>query len=183
MSHALDKELTDQRILFCHKYIELKFNGRHAAIEAGYSEEAADSIACRLLSIAKVKNYICKLIKEKLYAIDEMTLEWVQDINNIQRADIKDFFEWDNNGLRLKASDKLKDNESYAISQIEESTTKDGIRTIKLKLEPKIKALELKGKFLSLFGDNDNQEKEQPEMTAEERKERIAFLLKKREEK
>lgn len=183
MGHRAGDGLTDQRILFCHNYIKYKFNGTQAAIKSGYTKRSASQTAAELLTIGKVKEYIEKLIREQLSEIDKMTLEWLQDVSKIQDADIRNIIQWGKAGkLKIKASKDLETDQAYAISEISEIINAKGERTLKVKLESKTKALELKGKYLSLLGDNNVPVKSQKDTeTIEEKKERLAYLLKKNE--
>lgn len=180
MGHAAGEGLTDQRILFCHNYLKYKFDGTKAAIKSGYSEKTARVIAYELLTIPTINDYIKKLIKEQLSAIDEMTLEWVQDVSAIQRANIKDVVKWTKRGVIVKASADLSELEAYPIAEISEHMV-GGKKCYKIKLESKTKALELKAKYLGLMNDTvPAKPSKKDQESIEDKRERLAYLLKKR---
>ena len=181
MGRINDNGLTDQRIRFCHEYLANQFNGAQAALKAGYAKGSEYAMASVLLAIPKVKEYIAKLIKEKLSQVDQMTLEWMQDVTAIQRADITNIVNWENGKVKIKNSDELSPDESYAISEISEHMV-GGERVVRVKLESKTKALELKGRALNLFMEASIPKKKKEELTKDEKLERLAFLLNKRKD-
>lgn len=183
MGHKSGEGLTDQRILFCHNYLKHKFNGTKAAIKSGYSKKSARQMGTELLTIPSIRKYINGLIKEQLSAIDEMTLEWLQDVTAIQRADIRDVVEWTKHGMVIKASADLSELESYPISEISEVMVGTE-RCFRVKFESKTKALEMKAKYLSLYEEGSTPKRSKKDkVSAEEKRERLAFLLNKSKEK
>ncbi len=66
--------LTPQQKLFCDKYVANKFNGKQAAISAGYSKNGAEVNASKLLTYNKVKDYIAK-ITQKHYDLAKSNLK------------------------------------------------------------------------------------------------------------
>lgn len=57
-------ELNDRQRAFCEEYVK-DFNGKQAAIRAGYSESTAESMAWRLIKMPKVSLYIDQLKRER----------------------------------------------------------------------------------------------------------------------
>lgn len=174
--------MTNKQKLFANWYVALKFNSTQAAIQAGYSERTAASQASRLLKNVNVQKLIHQKIKKALSETDRLTFEWLSDVERIQKAHLRDIMTWDKNGIRLKDSEELNDDSSYAISEIRETTSKDG-RTMTVKMESKTKALELKAKYLGIANDEPptaDDESEPGEKSAEQKREELAYLLRKR---
>ena len=67
---VLASGLTAKVELFCREYIANKFNGKKAAIAAGYSEKTAEQQASRLLSNVKVTDFIHKLTVPRLAKLE-----------------------------------------------------------------------------------------------------------------
>lgn len=170
--------------LFVDHYLATKFNATQAAIKAGYSERTAYSQGQRLLKKVEIKEMIQAKIKALLSETDKMTLEWLKDVDRIQKSDLRTVATWDEHGLTLKASGELTDDQAYPISQIKETVSPSGSVTTTIKLESKTKALDLKGRYLAILNDAPPESQTKAErMSAQERKERIAFLNSKRIEK
>ncbi len=64
--------MRQQHVMFCHKYIELNFNGEQAAVASGYSPRSARQIASRLLTRDDVKAYLAQLLEELTMDADEV---------------------------------------------------------------------------------------------------------------
>jgi len=113
-------EITKKQKSFADEYLK-DYNGKQAAIRAGYSEKSAENQASRMLSYAKVAEYLGKrqIEKEKKIGI---TIEAIID-------ELKEV------GFGIVDGDKLKMND-------------------------KIKALELLGKHLGMFSESKDKETE-----------------------
>ncbi|MBR5782882.1 MAG: terminase small subunit [Clostridia bacterium] len=61
--------LTKMEKVFCQLYIERNYNGTRAAVEAGYSENNAASIASHMLKKPKIIAEIARLEKEICQAV------------------------------------------------------------------------------------------------------------------
>lgn len=72
---TIQGELTDKQRLFCDEYL-IDLNAKQAAIRAGYSAKTAEVQASRLLSYAKVQEYINGK-QTKLADKLELDAEWV----------------------------------------------------------------------------------------------------------
>jgi phage terminase small subunit len=131
MAQNINSEpLTDQQQLFCDQYL-VDLNGKQAAIRAGYSEKTAEVQASRLLSYAKVQEYI----KEKQNTLSEklsLDAEWVL--------------------IRLKEiSDRCVQAEPVMIRNAEGELVESG--EYKFDSSGANRSTELIGKHLGMFGD------------------------------
>jgi len=113
-------EITKRQKNFADEYLK-DYNGKQAAIRAGYSEKTAENQASRMLRLVKVAEYLGKrqIEKEKKIGI---TIEAIID-------ELKEV------GFGIVDGDKLKMND-------------------------KIKALELLGKHLGMFSESKDKETE-----------------------
>ena len=120
-----EAELNAKQRLFCKEYIE-DFIGGAAAGRAGYSPKTAYSQASRLLKRVKVTEYIDSLIEEKL--------------------------KLEKGSLRYKV---LKGVSEIAFDEISIEVVRDkNGEPITLRLNDRLKALEMLGKYGNLWNDN-----------------------------
>lgn len=113
----------DRQIQFAQEYV-VDFNGKQAAIRAGYSERSAEVTACKMLRTAKVRSEI-----ERLLADD------VGRRNEIRERNINEL-------LPL----------AYTDAAVEVKRDKDG-NVIEVSFRDKLRAIELLGKMHGLFTD------------------------------
>lgn len=88
--------LTKKKIIFCNEYV-IDYNGKQAAIRAGYKESNAASQASRLLSDSEILEYI-KVLQKHL--VDSSCLTEEKVINHLQDVlerclSAKPVMEWD----------------------------------------------------------------------------------------
>ncbi len=143
--------LNDQQIRFCEEYI-IDFNGTKAAIRAGYSEKTAASQASQLLTKLNIQNKIAKLIEKRSKRTEITQDKVLSEIAKLAFSDMNNYAQWGKDGVTLKDSSELSPEQTAAVSEVSESTTKDG-GTIKFKLHDKKGSLELLGKHLGIFQD------------------------------
>jgi phage terminase small subunit len=113
----------DRQIQFAQEYI-IDFNGKQAAIRAGYSAKSAEVTACKMLRTAKVRSEI-----ERLLADD------VGRRNEIRERNINELMPL-----------------AYTDAAVEEKRDKDG-NLIEVSFRDKLRAIELLGKMHGLFTD------------------------------
>lgn len=171
--------MTIKQKLFCEAYLQNGFNATQAAITAGYSKKTSYSTGPENLEKPEIKSYLNKRIKGLLSEQEKLTLEWLQSILKITRADIRKVVTWNEDNLTLEPSDAIDDATAYAIQEVSETIGSQHSRRA-VKLESKTKALELLGKYLAILSDNDPPAADPDEkIDREERKRRIAALVKK----
>lgn len=177
-----------QELFFKH-YISNKLNATQAALSAGYSKKTAYSQGQRLLKNVEVKKEISKYIAELLSDTEMATLKIINALDDIIDSDIGTFANIKT--ITIKNSDDTKTKykkvvfkntqklNTNVLSEISEN--KDG--GIKIKMHDKLKAIELKGKFLSLWQDGvlliKKEQTEEEKLSDKEVKERILSLSKK----
>jgi len=178
-------KLTTQQKLFVDNYIANKFNGKQAAISAGYSPNNAESQASRLLTLDKVQNYLSKRIKQVMGDTDTLAVQVINALKDIAFSNVTDIFYWDEDGeVHSKSSRDLSESVKTSIAEISSRSnfTKDGdyIGTdMRLKQADKLKALDMLAKFVSLYeqGENINKDSEEAKSEALSKKERTERLL------
>lgn len=149
--------LTDKQIVFCKRYLAT-FNGAQSAIDAGYSKKTARSIANVLLKNPKIQEYL-RIEKDKLFNSLDITKDRVlTEIGRIALSDVRKLYTEDNS---LKKIGDLDDHTAAAVSgvEVEEIFVGRGEdrehvgNTVKLKLWPKDKGLEMLAKHFKIFSD------------------------------
>lgn len=91
--------LTGQQEAFAREYLMPQgkggkpFNGKHAAIAAGYSPRSAESQASRLLSYAKVQAFLSELQAPALQKFEVTQDRIMQEISAMAFSNIMDFVE------------------------------------------------------------------------------------------
>lgn len=126
--------LSDKQVCFCLEYLK-DFNGKRAAITAGYSERSAKNIATRMLT---KDNRIREFIQKQKEKIEKSK---IMDIKEIQE--------------RLTAIARGQVDEEVVVTEnIGDFMSQAKIVQKKMAGKEQVKALELLGKANSLFKEN-----------------------------
>ena len=141
--------LTPKQRKFVAEYL-VDLNATRAAIRAGYSAKTADRIGPELLGKTCVREAVEAAQKRR-----EKRTEITQDrvLNELARVafgNSRAVMSWGPGGLVLRDSAELTEDEAALVSEVRETTTKDG-GSMALKTHDKMKALELLGKHLGMF--------------------------------
>ena len=132
---------------FAKQYVILNFNGRQAAIAAGYAKKSADVTASQLLRKPKVMALIRKFsepIEKKLdFSVQRVLLQ----IARHAFVDPRALFNKDNS---LKNIVQLDEDTAACIHAIEHT----GKRTDKVRLTNQLHALELLARYHKLFAED-----------------------------
>lgn len=143
-------KLNPKQQAFVQEYL-IDLNATQAAIRAGYAERTAYSQGQRLLKHVEIQAAIQKaqLAREKR---TEVTADQViKQLAKIAFHDIRDVVIWGEGGhIRIKAADEI---DGTVLQEISESVTDSG-NTCRVKLNDRMKALELLGRHMGLFTDN-----------------------------
>lgn len=146
--------LTQKQEKFCLEYI--KTGNASEAYRQSYdcSNMQAKTInerSCRLLKECKISARIAELKKTVEQKIKKKFDIEITDIFNelvkIGFSDIKDYISWDDSGLTIKDSEKLKDTKVIESIQM-------GRNGVKFKLYNKLDALKTLGQHLGMFETN-----------------------------
>jgi len=156
-------ELNAKQKRFVDEYL-IDLNATQAAIRAGYSKKTADRIGAELLGKTWVKHAV-ELAQAKRAARTGITQDRIlEELRRIAFSDKRRLINWGPNGVRLRDCDGLDDEDAAAVSEISESITQHG-GSLKLKTYDKVRALELLGKHLGMFGDKSDEGEEAPAPT------------------
>lgn len=148
--------LNARQLLFCTEYVK-HLNASKAAVDAGYSEKTADQTASRLLRNVKISKYVSS-IKGKQLNNNLVTAEKIiKELATLGFASIKDFLNIDVDG-NVTIKELAEMTNAGAIKSIKvQRLTNDGMdygSITEIRFHDKIKALELLGKHLAIFTDN-----------------------------
>ena len=147
-------ELTHKQIAFCNEYI-IDSNGTQAAIRAGYAKRSADMQASRLLNNVKIKEFVNKR-KEQINAVLDVNIQRVvRELANISFSNITDFIEVNGDNVTLTDWSLLTKDQTACVESV--CKTKEGYR---LKLYSKATAIELLGKYFSMWNQPGKPEEE-----------------------
>jgi len=147
-------ELTHKQIAFCNEYM-IDSNGKQAAIRAGYSPKSAEVTASQLISKSKVKAFIEKRREQQAKILDVNTDKVVRELANISFSNITDFIEVKGNEVNLTDWSVLTKDQTACVESV--CKTKEGYR---LKLYSKATAIELLGKYFSMWNQPGKPEEE-----------------------
>lgn len=154
---ALDRQLRDREERFCRQIVLGKTNG-DSYLNAGYKAKnkvTASNLASRLLKNERIIKRIATLRIEAAEKYKLTPNNIMFQTGAILNADIRNYTTWGPEGVTLKPSSELTDEQAAAIEEVSETVTKDG-GTVRFKLHNKAKSQELGAKILSMI--NDKQE-------------------------
>ena len=144
-------KLTPKRARFVEEYL-IDLNATQAAIRAGYSERTAYSQGQRLLKDVDVASALTQARTARSKRT-EITQDMVlKELGKIAFGDQRGVMGWGADGVTLRESSELTDDEAAMVAEVAETKTKDG-GSIRLKTNDKVGALQLVGKHLGMFAD------------------------------
>lgn len=149
-------KLTNKQKLFIKEYL-VDLNATQAAIRSGYSEDSAKAIGYENLTKPHIQEAISNELKKRTSNIDITNERVLNEICKLAFFNIKDLYREDGT---LKEINELDENVSAAISAIKINTYKnkddEDIEegTKEIKFWDKKSSLELLGRYLKLFTDN-----------------------------
>ena len=137
--------LTDKQKLFIKEYL-IDLNATQAAVRAGYSKKNADKIGPELLGKTRIKEAIKKAMDKRSDRLDITADNVLRELALIGFSRMKKYSQWGSDGVKLKDSESLTEDEEACIAEVSETAT-----GLKFKLHDKKGALELLGKHLGIF--------------------------------
>lgn len=160
-------KLTDKQRRFCDEYL-IDLNVTQAAIRSGYKPKYADSQAYKLLEKPQIKEYLDKRMNDREKRTEITQDKVLSELAAIAFSNASDFFKvidkkitvngqevLDDSGnprtykdVEFINTDNLSDDNKKVISSI-----KQGSNGLEIKLNDKLKALELVGRHLGMFKD------------------------------
>lgn len=150
--------LTPRRARFVEEYL-VDLNATRAAVRAGYSPGVADREGYRLLRNAEVAAAIqaARAVRSSALILDaqKVQMEW----SRVGNSDMRDYIEWGPDGVKIKPSSELTDDQARAVMSVTEKRrtipqrSGEPIEEVEMsfKLHPKIAALDSLAKAHGLF--------------------------------
>ncbi len=145
----LDGELTNRAKMFCKEYI-IDFCSSRAALAAGYSKHTCKQIGSRLLRSDKIQLCIAQLMQERNKRLKVDADMIVAELMRIGFSDPRKVMSWDSEGVYLKASSDLTDDEAALVNEVSYKETKDGMH-VSVKMHDKISALDKLARHVGLY--------------------------------
>jgi phage terminase small subunit len=153
-------KLTERQERFCLEWI-VDHNGKQAAIRSGYSPLTAESQASRLLRSVKVRKRIKQLQGGRAKRLQITADRVMNEYAKIAFSDMGDVASWTPKGVEFIPSKHVKKGARQTIAEISSETktrtTDDGTEsttTLKVKLYPKLPALDKLALHLGISADN-----------------------------
>lgn len=146
-------ELTPRQRRFVDEYL-IDLNATAAARRAGYAEKWAGSQGFQLLQKPHVAAAIAAA-KSDRSARTRVTQDMViAEYACLAFADIRAFVDWGPDGVALKSSDALDDEQARCIAEVTETRTQHG-GSRRVKLHDKKGALDALARHLGMFTDHE----------------------------
>ena len=143
--------MTPKQALFVEEYLK-DLNASAAAARAGYSAKMAGRIGWQLLEKPRIQAAIQSAQRERSARTGVTADRVIKEIARIAFSDPRSVMSWGNGGVTLRESSELTDDEAAAVSEVIETTTKDG-GSVKVKLHSKTDALDKLCKHLGIYGE------------------------------
>ena len=140
--------MTDKQSAFCQEYL-IDLNATQAAIRAGYSAQTAQEQGARLLSNVMVSREIDRLKAERSRRTGITADRVLQELARIAFVNPIDVINPATGDIH---ADVCQD-DAVAIASVKRKSTPAGSREFEIRLQDKVRALELLGKHLGLFDD------------------------------
>lgn len=145
--------LTPKQEAFClhfHEFGNASDAYRHAYNAQNMKPETVNRKAKELLDNGKIAARLQELYAPALKKAEVTSERIVAELARIAFGSARSVMAWDASGMRLRNSAELTEDEAALVSEVRETTTKDG-GSMALKTHDKMKALELLGKHLGMF--------------------------------
>ena len=156
----MEKPLTPKQQMFVKEYL-VDLNATQAAIRAGYSAKTAEVQGCKMLSNPKIAAAL-QIAMDARSEKTEITAERVlKELGRVAFGNQRALMTWGPNGVKLRPSSALTEDEAAMVSEVAETETLNG-GSLKLKTHDKIRALELIGKHLGMFKEGANEDGDAP---------------------
>jgi phage terminase small subunit len=144
--------LTAKQRRFTDEYL-IDLNATQAVMRAGYAAKnikTAGEIGKQLLQKPEIKECVGAAIAKRSKRTEVTADHVVQELARIAFVDPRQIFEWGPDGVVLRPSKELTDDESAIVAEVSETRSETG-GSLKVKRFDKLKALELLGKHLGMF--------------------------------
>lgn len=144
--------LTEKQEAFCQEYL-LDLNATQAAIRAGYSEKTAGSIANQLRKEDAIQARLTELMEARSKRTEVTQDRVLMELARLAFSNMRDFVTWGPDGVSLKPSAELEDDDARCVAEVYQSVTQHG-GSLRFKLHDKLGALRDIAKHLGMFNDD-----------------------------
>ena len=121
-----------------------------AATRAGYSKKTARQIGQQNLSKLDIQLAIAQAQADRSKRTQITQDQVVEELGKIAFSSMRAYAMWGPDGVRLKASDGLTEDQDAAVAEASQTVTQHG-GSLRIKLHDKVQALHLLGKHLGMF--------------------------------
>ena len=142
--------LTTRQQVFVEEYL-IDLNATQAAIRAGYAKKTARFIGCENLTKPNIAAAVASAMQERSARVQLEADDVLRHLKAIALSNICNYLSYGPNGVVLKDSRGLTDGQSAAIEEVAETVGSKGRRTIRFKLQDKVKAIDMAMKHLGLY--------------------------------
>lgn len=143
--------LTAKQARFVEEYL-VDLNATQAAIRAGYSKKRAGAIGFENLKKPEIDFAIQAAKKERSVRTGVTQDRVIKELSRIAFADPRAIMSWGPDGVIMRDSKDLTDDEASIVAEVAENVTETS-RSLKVKLACKLGALEKLCKHLGLYDD------------------------------
>ena len=140
-------KMTERQKRFCDEYL-IDLNATQAAIRAGYSVKTADRIGPELLGKTCVSKYLSDAMKNREERTKISQDKVLAELAAVAFSNVTDIATIKEGVVFIKDTEELTEMQTSAIASI-----KEGRNGVEVKMNDKIKALELLGKHLGLWNE------------------------------
>jgi phage terminase small subunit len=152
--------LSPKQALFCKEYL-IDLNATQAAIRAGYSAKTAQKIGSENLLKPDIQTEVDRLKAARAQKVEVNSEDVLKELVRLSKADIREV--WDEQGL-LKPIHTWPDHIAACVASVEVLEVYEGSGkdrkfvgyTKKVKFWEKTKALDMLGRHLKLFSQDDD---------------------------
>ena len=147
--------ISEKQQLFCQEYL-IDLNATQAAIRAGYNSRSANKNAARLMVNDGIRDEISRLQEQRSKATGIAAEHVIRELAFIAFANIRSLFNADGTMIPVHELDEASARSIAAIDVVNEHINTDNGTTtkrfkLKVRLNDKVRALELLGRHLGMF--------------------------------
>ena len=168
------KGLTPKQSRFVEEYL-IDMNATQAAIRAGYSAKTANEQAARLLANVSISDAVRLAMQSRSERTNITADRVLQEFARIGFSDMRRFTTWGPSGVSLIASSTLDPDDARCVAEVSQTVTEVG-GALRFKLHDKVAALTQMAKHLGITPEMFTHKF--PDLSPDERKERVLTLLK-----
>lgn len=146
----MPRELTPKQARFVEEYL-VDLNGAAAVRRAGYKHKRPDALAYDLLRKQEICDALNAAQRERSARTGITADRVLKEIARVAFADPRQVMSWGPNGVALRDSKELSDDQAAAVAEVSETWTDNGGGSRKVKLHDKVAALEKLARHVGLY--------------------------------